>query len=254
MKPSSSSPRQAAADAKRAVKRLARPPGDFDARRYFRGELDLGFYNVRAKEVRDLARSIHVAQAGWRVDDAVEFADLLIRDRFLEVKSLGIEVLARYRRHFEPRHLAIWKRWLADGYSANWATTDSICGYLIGPLVASRPELARRMERWSRHRVMWVRRASAVGLLRGIRSGAVPLDLLYKTAATLHADREDLIEKAVGWALREAGRVDPPRLERYLRERGLVIPRTTLRYAIERMSESKRRQVLLATRKPREML
>jgi 3-methyladenine DNA glycosylase AlkD len=76
----------------------------------------------------------------------------------------------------------------------------------------------------------------------------VPLDLLYRIAATLHADREDLIEKAVGWALREAGRVDADRLERYLHRHGPAIPRTTLRYAIERMPESKRRQVLVATR------
>ena len=61
---------------------------------------------------------------------------------------------------------------------------------------------------------------------------------MYAIARRLHADREDLIQKAVGWALREAGKTDMPRLERYLRANGAAIPRTTLRYAIERFPET----------------
>ena len=64
----------------------------------------------------------------------------------------------------------------------------------------------------------------------------------------LHDDDEDLIQKAVGWMLREAGKADQPRLERYLRANGPSIPRTTLRYAIERFPDGKRRALLAATR------
>ena len=101
---------------------------------------------------------------------------------------------------------------------------------------------------WSRDRNLWVRRASIVGLIPLARKGE-SLDLVYEIAKRLHADREDLIQKAVGWALREAGKTDPARLERYLRVNGAAIPRTTLRYAIERFPEAKRRNLLLATRK-----
>ena len=74
------------------------------------------------------------------------FADALIVDRHLEAKAVGIEVVARYRRDFTPRLLAAWKRWLADNHSANWATTDAICGMLIGPLLRrSIRSLAPRM-------------------------------------------------------------------------------------------------------------
>jgi 3-methyladenine DNA glycosylase AlkD len=95
---------------------------------------------------------------------------------------------------------------------------------------------------------MWVRRASIVGLIPLARKGE-SLDLVYQIAKRLHADREDLIQKAVGWALREAGKTDPARLERYLRANGASVPRTTLRYAIERFPEAKRRNLLVATRK-----
>src|SRR5207245_1849574 len=202
--------------------------------RYFRGAGNLGFYNAGTDAMRALARSIFMAHRGeWSIDEAMAFANVLIRDRYLEAKSLGIEVVARYRRDFSPRLLPVWKRWLSDNYSANWATTDSMCCSLIGPLLAARTELGARMRAWARDRNLWVRRASIVSLIPRLRRGE-SLDLAYEIARRLHGDREDLIQKAVGWALREAGKTDMMRLERYLRANGPSIPRTTVRYAIER--------------------
>ena len=227
---------------------MARPAGEFDASRYFRGGGDLGFYNVGTARMRALARSIHEAHRhDWSIDDAMAFADALIVDRHLEVKSVGIEVVARYRREFAPRLLPRWKRWLAGNHSANWATTDAICGALIGPLLVAHPSLAPRMRAWAGDRNLWVRRAAIVGLIARARKGEA-LDILYDVAARLHPDEEDLIHKAVGWALREAGKADATRLERHLRSNGPSIPRTTVRYAIERFDERKRRMLMEATR------
>ncbi len=248
-----STPRQAARAARRELARLARPAGDFDARGYFRGAGDLGFYNVGTGAMRALARSIYAAHRDvWSIDEAMAFADALIVDRHLEVKSVGIELVARYRRAFTPRLLPVWKRWLAGNHCANWATTDAMCGALIGPLLLQHPDLAARMRAWSRDRNMWVRRASVVSLIPSARNG-VALDLLYENARRLHRDKEDLIQKAVGWALREAGKADMARLERYLRAKGAAIPRTTLRYAIERFPEEKRRALLVGTRTPQRL-
>lgn len=241
-------PAAAAREARRSLKRMARPAGRFDASRYFRGEHGLGFYNVGTMAMRALAKSIHAAHRDdWVMDDAMTFADLLIVDRYLEVKSVGIEVVARYHRAFTPGLLPRWKRWLAGNHSANWATTDAMCGVLIGPLLATHPALLPRMRAWSRDRNMWVRRASIVGLIRPIREG-LALDLAYEIAKRLHADDHDLIQKAVGWVLREAGKMNATRLERYLRANGPRIPRTTLRYAIERFPERIRRDLLERTR------
>ena len=235
----------AAAAATRELKRLSRPAGDFDASRYFRGDHNLGFYNIGTKPMRVLARSICTAQReSWTVDDAIAFADALMPDRYLEVKSVGLEVVARYRRDFPPRLLARCKRWLASNYSANWATTDAMCGMVIGPLLVKYPRLQTQMRAWSKHPNMWVRRASIVGLLPPVRQRQA-VDLVYEIAKRLHPDPHDLIHKAVGWALREAGKIDPRRLERYLHANVSVIPRTTFRYAIERFSAAKRRELLM---------
>jgi len=228
---------------------MARPVGAFDASRYFRGDHNLGFHNTGSSQVRTLAREIYIAQRDrWVVADAMTFADLLMPDRYLEAKAVGLELLARYRKQFPPSVLARCKRWLMNNYSANWATTDEMCGVIIGPLLEAHPELIPRMRGWSKSRNMWVRRASIVGLLHPMRRGHT-LDLVYDIAGTLHADRQDLIQKAVGWALREAGKIDTARLERYLRANVALIPRTTFRYAIERF-ESKRRAQLLGLRRP----
>jgi 3-methyladenine DNA glycosylase AlkD len=175
------------------------------------------------------------------------FANALIGDRHLEAKGVAVEVMACYRRDFSPQLLQAWKRWLARGHSSNWATTDAICGSLIGPLLLRYPSLVADVRGWARHRNMWVRRAAAVGLIPSVRKGKA-LDAAYAVARLLHADEEDLIQKAVGWMLREAGKPDRARLERYLRGNGPRIPRTTLRYAIERFPPRLRREVLEATR------
>jgi len=231
-----------------ALRRLARPVGSFDAALYFRGDHGLKFYNVGMDRMRQLARDVHAANVDrWTVEDAMGLADVLMHDPHLETKSIGIEVVARFRTSFVPSLLPRWKRWLAADLSANWATTDAICGRLIGPLLVDRPALAARMRAWSRDRNMWVRRASAVGLIPSVRRG-VALDLAYAVAARLHADREDLIQKAVGWMLREAGKTDTGRLKRYLLAKGSHVPRTTLRYAIERFPAATRRSILARTR------
>lgn len=231
-----------------ALRRLARPAGTFDAARYFRGDHNLRFYNVGTDRMRALARDIYLAnRTEWTVSDAVRLADELMRDPHLETKSVGIEIVARFRREVTPRLLLVWKRWLARDLAANWATTDAICGALTGPLLAAHPHLIRQMRTWARHRNMWVRRASIVSLIVPMRHG-LGVGEAYRIARVLHADQNDLIQKAVGWTLREAGKQDSLRLERYLRANGPIIPRTTLRYAIERFPAAKRRDILTSSR------
>ena len=241
-------PGRAATDARRSLKRLARPAGKFDASRYFRATDDLRFYNVGTARMRALAKSVYRANRDrWSIDDALRFAEPLVRDPYLDVKSVGIEVVALFRRELRPPLLPIFKRWLRDGYSSNWATTDAICGYLIGPLLVCHPSAASRVAAWAGDPNMWVRRASAVSLIPSVRKG-MALDLAYAVARRLHSDPEDLIQKAVGWMLREAGKTDPKRLERYLRRNGPSIPRTTLRYAIERFGPALRHKIMIETR------
>lgn len=232
----------------RALRASGRPHGGFDASRYFRGDERLAFLNVGSQTVRRLARDVATEhRTQWTVDDAVALADALIRDPHLEVKGAGLEVLITFRRQLRPVHLATFKRWLAGDFSANWATTDTLSCGLVAPLLIAYPALIGRLCEWSHHRNMWVRRASAVGLVPLARRG-VALDAAYATVTALRADPADLIQKAVGWLLREAGKTDSVRLERYLIENGPAIARTSVRYAIERFDPDARARLLRITR------
>jgi 3-methyladenine DNA glycosylase AlkD len=231
----------AAAETRRELASHARPAGTFDASRYCRTTEHLAFLNVGTAAVRAVARAVVREHRDWTLADAVAFADLLIRDPHLEVKGCAIELLACYKRAFGPSLLPTAKRWLARNDAANWATTDTLCGSVVGPLLRAHRELVPEVLTWTR------RRASAVALVPLVRRGEA-LDQGYAVATALRGDRADLIQKAAGWLLREAGKTDRRRLERYLRTGGPRIPRTTLRYAIERFPPDTRRALLLATR------
>jgi 3-methyladenine DNA glycosylase AlkD len=90
---------------------------------------------------------------------------------------------------------------------------------------------------------MWVRRAAAVGLIPSFRRG-LALDAAYDVAEMLHPDTEDLIQKAVGWMLREAGKRDEGRLLAYLDAHAASMPRVTVRYAIEKLDPAVRSRYL----------
>ena len=92
------------------------------------------------------------------------------------------------------------------------------------------------------------RRAGVVAFVKPSGKGA-HLDTVYRLVPSLAGDEQDLMHKACGWLLREAGISDARRLERFLHEQGSALPRTTVRYAIERVPEARRRKILARTRK-----
>jgi 3-methyladenine DNA glycosylase AlkD len=236
--------------ASRAVRELARSG---TARRaagtaaYFRTYEGLKFLGVDSATIRRLAASIHANHGrAWDLDDARSFAAALLARPELEAKLLGIVLLGRFRRQFDRSLLTNAQRWL-ERWCHDWATTDGLCSEVIGPLLVARPELRRVLRGWRQSPHLYVRRASAVGLISLARTGR-ELDEAYDAALALAAEDHHLMHKAVGWLLREAGKTDAARLERFLRKYGRRLSRTTVRYAIERFPAGKRATLLRLTR------
>jgi 3-methyladenine DNA glycosylase AlkD len=239
------SPRTAAREMRAMLASRANPRKAIEVQRYFKetvAALGIPLPEVR-RAVGDLYRDV---RKSWNVEDAIAFSDVLIRDRHIEAKAVGLELLRRFEKGLEPRHLSRLHGWLAR-FSGNWATVDEIAPHLLGPLLDRHPDLIPEVVAWTGSPVLWVRRAAAVSFVLHARRGK-HLDTAYEIATRLLGDREDLAHKAVGWLLREAGRTDRARLERYLLAHGPKVPRTALRYAIEHFPPRDRRRLMEATR------
>ncbi len=244
----SPTPTQLAREATARLRSLADPCRAEQGRSFFKQDDEITLLGVKTPQVRALARELcqQVAPA-WRVADAVAFSDLMVRNRHHESKGLGLLVLGRYRSAYTKPLLERARKWVVGRHLCNWAAIDTLAPEVLTPLVVRYPELVERVLRWSRARNAWLRRAAVVTFVPLARRGE-RLDEAYALVRGLFADPEDLMHKACGWLLREAGKTDMPRLERFLLRHGPAIPRTTVRYAIERFPEWRRKQLLEQTR------
>ncbi len=241
-------PAHAAKQICQALKAEGKPARAAQSRKFFKDDEDVQFYGLSVPEARQVEREFFAAvKPYWTVAEAFALCDLLIRDSHLEAKQIGIEVLARFKRKFSPALFDTSKEWLTKNYCGNWATTDAFCSLVLGPLVQMYPVLLVDLHHWTQDRNLWVRRAAAVSLVSAARRGLY-LEDAYQVAVALRDYPEDLIHKAVGWLLREAGRTDAARLESFLLAQGARLPRTALRYAIEKFPPEKRKWLLEQTK------
>jgi len=120
----------------------------------------------------------------------------------------------------------------------NWDLVDSSAPYIVGDYLYKNPEKSKILLDFSQSENLWIRRISIVSTLTFIKNNEFNQTL--KIANLLLHDDHDLIHKAVGWMLREIYKRDESLIKQFLRQNYAQIPRTTLRYAIERMDKEER--------------
>jgi 3-methyladenine DNA glycosylase AlkD len=249
--PPAVTPERLLADARAALRAAADPVRAEGMRRYFRKFAPVRFYGVAVPGVRALARRLYGRVRGeWSVREALRFAELALREREMEAKHTGLFLLARFAADFPLTLDRPVRRWILAGRLTDWAVIDALSGEVLARWLDRYPARLVALSGWRASPNLWLRRASVVPLTRFAHRGE-HLDEVYAAVASLLDDREDMVHKACGWVLREAGTTDPARLERFLLRHGPRIPRTTLRYAIERFAPSERRRLLAETRPAR---
>ena len=240
------SPDEIARKAIAALKSRSDPEKAVQAQRYFKETVTC--YGLSSSDVREIAASLsRDCRPGWTLGQAIELCEILLPNRYLEAKSVGILILLSFEKEFGPQVFSLIRKWLARDYLDNWASVDILCPDALGGLLEDHAGLRTKIRSWTAAPNRWVRRASAVSFVKLARRGKC-LDDAYAVARRLFASDDDLIEKANGWLLREAGKTDMPRLEAFLLRLGPKIPRTTLRYAIERFPEDRRKKILDRTK------
>jgi 3-methyladenine DNA glycosylase AlkD len=240
-------PQKLAVEGLRRLKALADPVRAEGARSYFKESVL--FLGIAAPDMRELAQEFYQKiRPEWGVEEATEFCAIMLADPYHEVRGLGILTFEKYRKDFPRTTFATIKDWLLADYCNSWALVDVLCPASIGTLLEKYPDLVKEIKGWTNSPNRWVKRASIVSFIK-LAKKTQYLDAIYDIVRSHFEDKDDLIQKASGWLLREAGKADMARLEKFLRRYGPAIPRTTLRYAIERFPEPKRKALLLATRR-----
>jgi 3-methyladenine DNA glycosylase AlkD len=240
------SPRDVARTTLSRLEARANPVKARGAERYFKGTVKC--FGVSAPGIHALAAELYgLVKRDWTVDDAVELCDILFPRPELEAKAVGALILVRFNKDFTPAFFAKTKSWLAGDLLDNWASVDGFCTQAMGAFLLRYPDFVDKIKAWAFHRNRWVKRASLVSFIKPAKKKEF-LPAIYEISASVFPVDDDLIHKANGWLLREAGKTDSGRLERFLLAHGPAIPRTTLRYAIERFPEPKRKALLRDTR------
>jgi 3-methyladenine DNA glycosylase AlkD len=215
-------------------------------KKYFKEQVE--FLGLTSPQMREIEAEMWARVRGaWSLPAAVVYTEALLKGKFHEIRSLGLLLLLRFRKDFPPSFPDRVHGWLAADRLDNWALVDVFCPDALGPLLEKDPGFVKDIRTWTADPNRWVKRASAVSFIKLARRGT-HLDAIYDIAARLFPVRDDLIHKATGWLLREAGKADQPRLRAFLLKHGPAIPRTTLRYAIERFPEAERKTLMTRTK------
>jgi len=239
-------PEALARQGKARLRAKADPKRAAGARKYFKETVE--FYGVATPDVRSIAADLYATiRSEWTADDAIRYCEIMFREPELEAKGLGALVMIRYKKVLPKSLFERIKGWLAADLLNNWASVDVFCPEAVGALLVRYPDLVARIKSWTRHPNLWVRRASIVSFLKLAKDEAFR-ETIYDVAKAHFGTEDDLIRKAAGWLLREVGKKDMARLERFLLANGPAIPRTALRYAIERFEPEKRAELLRRTR------
>ncbi|MDQ6768619.1 MAG: DNA alkylation repair protein [Gemmatimonadota bacterium] len=169
----------------------------------------------------------------------------MLKSPWHEERLLALLLLVhRYRRGDKAVRAKVHRAYLANTqYINNWDLVDASAEHIVGPHLDRRE--IKLLEKLARSKSLWERRIAIISTFHFIRAGEFRPTM--KIARLLLTDTHDLIHKAVGWMLREVGKRDRRAEDAFLRKHYRVMPRTMLRYAIERHPEPLRKQYLKGT-------
>jgi 3-methyladenine DNA glycosylase AlkD len=221
------------------LRSLADPDRAEHSGRYFKtgqgeyGEGDL-FLGIRVPDIR--------AQVKKCGEVSLENIQLLLMSSFHEERLFSLLLLVRkFAKGNEKEKAAIYNLYLDNTHRINnWDLVDSSASHIVGNYLESRDK--QILYKLVKSTNIWERRIAIISTFQFIRNNQ--FDAALKVAKLLLRDNEDLIHKAVGWMLREIGKRDVAVEKAYLQAHYKKMPRTMLRYAIEKFPEHIRKKYL----------
>ena len=229
------------------LQQLASKTKAFDLQRFFQtgpgqyGEGDI-FIGVTVPNIRKIAAK--------HKDLSITEIRSLLGSPIHEERLCALVIICnqfKYRKDREIRrsYYDMYVQNIQEGNINNWDLID-VSAPIIGQYLLDSKDPFNELKTFSRSENLWERRVAILFTFAFIREGQV--DLTFRIAQLLLKDKHDLIHKGVGWMLREAGKKDVMMLRNFLRENSKGMPRTMLRYSIEKLPENERRIWLIDSR------
>lgn len=210
------------------------------AQRFFKE--DVKFHGVKSAAVKKIAQKYQRAIKGRDKRDIFALCENLLQSGYGEEAFIAFEWAYSLRKEYEPADFRVFESWIRK-YVDNWAKCDTLCNHTIGAFIEKYPGFIENLKGWARSENRWLKRASAVTLILPARKGDFLSEVL-EISDILLKDEDDLVQKGYGWMLKEASKKHQEEVYEYIMRRKSDMPRTALRYAIEKMPEDLRRKAM----------
>ncbi len=207
---------------------------------FFKDEIrSHGWYTAKLRSVAvQFRRRI---RKEFDLDFLVKVADKLFAGQVLEEKIFAVFLLERLTDEFGDAEFRLFESWLPR--ISSWADHDGLVHYLIAPMVAAKSGRTARVFRWAKSPDRWHRRAACVALIQGTRRKLFFAEI-KRLSNMLLSDEDDMVQKGLGWLLRETAKADAKHTVPYLMSIRERAPRLVLRTACETLPLDVRKKIL----------
>ncbi|MBP7219571.1 MAG: DNA alkylation repair protein [Paludibacteraceae bacterium] len=198
---------------------------------FFKEKIKL--YGVKVPTVNKISREYFKLIDYKTKSEIVELCEILWQSGFIEESFIACNWSYYIHEKYEPEDFQLFEKWITN-YVNNWATCDTLCNHTIGEFIEMFPEYIVKLKDWATSHNRWLRRASSVTLIIPARKGKF-LNEILEIADILLLDKDDLVQKGYGWMLKAASEANQQEIVDYVIKNKSIMPRTALRYAIEKM-------------------
>ena len=199
-------------------------------------------YGIKTSIVHTLSKEYFRSIESQSKNEIFELCDTLWQSGYIEESFIACNWSYYIHKRYQPEDFQIFEKWI-DVYVNNWASCDTLCNHTIGEFIEVYPEFLINLKSFTKSENRWKRRASAVSLIVPARKGKFLNDII-EIAEILLLDKDDMVQKGYGWMLKVAGEKHQQEIFEFVNTNKAAMPRTSLRYAIEKMPEDLKRMAM----------
>jgi 3-methyladenine DNA glycosylase AlkD len=200
-------------------------------------------YGVRSSVALNVAKKYFKQIKDKDKKEIFNLCSKLWQSGYLEESSVACQWAYATRERFEHKDFKTFEIWVKR-YISNWAQCDAFCTHTMGFFVEKYPNFIARVKKWAKSENLWARRASAVSFIIPAKKGLFLKDI-FEISDVLLRDEEAMVQKGYGWLLKAASDAWQKEVFDYVMKHKAKMPRTALRYAIEKMPKNLKKRAMV---------